>query len=249
VSSDIRKELVKLRNRVLFLGSAVETNLGKAIRALLDTDAVLASEVKKQDSEIDSIEVSLEDQCLQVLALHQPVAGDLRFLVTILKINIDLERIGDLAVKIADKVLLITRSGQPQNRLNELPHIQEKLMNMVDYTNWMLTNSLNAFAGEDDELAFKVILTDDEVDRAKNTIRAFLEENVQKNSDKYAYLALLLSVSRSLERIADHCTNICEDIIYMLKGKIVRHVIDNPGDTTSQSPDGESFAEKKHTHS
>lgn len=215
-----------LRKRILYLGSAVENNLCCAIQALFNNETQLAQQVKATDNDIDSIEVNIEDQCLEVLALHQPVAGDLRFLVTVLKINIDLERIGDLAVKIADKALLIDRS-QKKHKVSEMPDVQWTLKEMVESTLWMLNKCLDAFVREDADLAYKVILADDKVDRAKNVMRSFLEENVQKNSDKYAYLAMLLSVSRSLERIADHTTNICEDIIYMLQGKIVRHVIDN----------------------
>ena len=227
MASDIRKELEKLKKRILYLGTAVENNLDKAIRSLQNFDIELAHEVKKTDLEIDITEVSLEDRCLEVLALHQPVAGDLRFLVTVLKINIDLERIGDLASKIADKVLLISRSGQQLAGLPDLPNVHKEFQKMIDSSTWMLSNCLNAFAREDADLAFDVILADGEVDRAKNMIRSLLEENVQKDSGKYAYLTMLLSVSRSLERIADHTTNISEDIIYMLQGKIVRHVIDN----------------------
>ena len=136
------------------------------------------------------------------------------------------------AVKIADKVVLIARSKGHQNVPNDLANVYEKLKKMVDTTTWMLNNCLNAFSQEDANLAFEVILADDEVDRAKNKIRSYLEENLQKDSDKYVYLAKLLGVSRSLERIADHTTNICEDIIYMLQGRIVRHVIDSMNQPT-----------------
>lgn len=228
MASDIRKELKKVKKRILFLGTAVENNLQKAIRALQNNDVNLAHEVKQSDLEIDKTEVSLEDQCLEVLALHQPVAGDLRFLVTVLKINIDLERIGDLAVKIADKVLLLSFSQKKIYSHKEHSFIFEKLNDMFDSTTWMLNRCLDAFSQENADLAFRVILKDDEVDEAKNMIRSLLEESIQNDPQKNSYLGMLLSVSRSLERIADHATNICEDIIYMLEGKIVRHIIDNP---------------------
>ena len=228
MASDIRKELEKVKKRILYLGSAVESNLHRAIRAIQNNDVELAHEVKKGDLEIDKTEVSLEDQCLEVLALHQPVAGDLRFLVTVLKINIDLERIGDLAVKIADKVLLLSFTQKRINIQNDNTIVLEKLNDMFNSTTWMLNKCLDAFAHEDTDLAFKVILADDEVDKAKNKIRSLLEETIQNDPQKNFYLGMLLSVSRSLERIADHATNICEDIIYMLEGKIVRHIIDNP---------------------
>jgi len=228
VASDIRKELDKVKNRVLYLGSAVENNLHRAIRAMKNNDVEIAHEVKKGDLEIDKTEVSLEDQCLEVLALHQPVAGDLRFLVTVLKINIDLERIGDLAVKIADKVLLLSFTQQRITSQKDYANVLEKLNDMFNSTTWMLNKCLDAFAQEDVDLAFKVIVADDKVDKAKNLIRSLLEETIQNDPQKNFYLGTLLSVSRSLERIADHATNICEDIIYMLEGKIVRHIIDNP---------------------
>ena len=228
MASDIRKELDKVKNRVLYLGSAVENNLHRAIRAMKNNDVEIAHEVKKGDLEIDKTEVSLEDQCLEVLALHQPVAGDLRFLVTVLKINIDLERIGDLAVKIADKVLLLSFTQQRITSQKDYANVLEKLNDMFNSTTWMLNKCLDAFAQEDVDLAFKVIVADDKVDKAKNLIRSLLEETIQNDPQKNFYLGSLLSVSRSLERIADHATNICEDIIYMLEGKIVRHIIDNP---------------------
>ena len=228
MASDIRKELKKIKQRVLYLGSTVENNLQRAIRAIQNNDVEVAHEVKKGDLEIDRTEVSLEDQCLEVLALHQPVAGDLRFLVTVLKINIDLERIGDLAVKIADKVLLLSFTQESMLTYKDYAIVLARLNDMSSSTTWMLNKCIDAFAQEDSDLAFKVILADDEVDRAKNKIRSLLEETIQNDPQKNIYLGMLLSVSRSLERIADHATNICEDIIYMLEGKIVRHIIDNP---------------------
>ena len=130
-----------------------------------------------------------------------------------MKINIDLERIGDLAAKIADKVLLPSFSPRINTVSRNHSHVHEKLNTMFNSTIWMLNKSLDAFAHEDADLAFQVILADDEVDETKNIIRALLEEYIQHNPQKNAYLGLLLSVSRSLERIADHSTNICEERI------------------------------------
>jgi phosphate transport system protein len=230
LASDIRKELEKVKKKVLYLGTEVESNLHKALEALQDNNIELAHKVKNNDLEIDKTEVGLEDQCLEVLALHQPVAGDLRFLVTALKINIDLERIGDLAVKIADKVLLLSVSQERENIFAEDQVIHKNLNEMAATTTWMLSKSLDAFAQEDAELAFRVIFEDDEVDSAKNMIRSLLEKTMISLPKKNMYLGILLSVSRSLERIADHATNICEDIIYMLEGKIIRHIIDHRDD-------------------
>jgi phosphate transport system protein len=235
VASDIKKELEKVKKRILYLGTSVENNLHKAVRALKNHDVELAQEVKKSDLEIDKTEVSLEDRCLEVLALHQPVAGDLRFLVTVLKVNIDLERIGDLAVKIADKVILLSFTKKNINIHENHFIINEKLNEMFQSTIWMFDKCLDAFSREDADLAFQVILADDKVDEAKNMIRSLLEETIQQDPKKNGYLGMLLSVSRSLERIADHATNICEDIIYMLEGKIVRHIIDTPTNVQQQA--------------
>ena len=145
MASGTRKELEKIKKRILYLGTSVENNLHMAVRALQNYDVELAHKVKESDHEIDKNEVRLEDQCLEVLALHQPVAGDLRFLVTVLKINIDLERIGDLAVKIADKVLLPSFSPRINTVSRNHFHVHEKLNAMFISTFWMLNKSLDAF--------------------------------------------------------------------------------------------------------
>ena len=225
---DISKELDRLKNSILYLGASVEGNLQKAITSFLENDIELAREVKRNDAEINGNEVRLEEQCLSVMALHQPVAGDLRFIVTVLRINIDLERIGDLTVNIADKVVKISLSRQQGNMGSDLAEIKQKFHAMFDATQLMVNKCLEAFVNEDADLAYKIILADEQVDSAKSSIRALLEETIQKEPAKHVHLALLLSVSRSLERIADHATNISEDIIYMLQGRIIRHMIDSP---------------------
>lgn len=227
MGTDITKELESLKQNILLLGTVVEHNLDNAVRSVLAMDLALAGQVKDNDREIDEIEVGVEENCLSLLALHQPVARDLRFIVTVLKINIDLERIGDLAVKIAGKVSLLPAVNDGSLRDPEIPgEVFAELTRMRDDTGQMLKMGLDAFAHQDVELAYRVILKDDKVDTSKNLISSYLERDIKENPSGQLHLATLLSVSRSLERIADHTTNICEDIIYMLLGRVIRHRID-----------------------
>ncbi len=217
------QEIEKIKNRTGELATLIEENLQRAVKALLEQDAEAARRVIRQDKEeIDRLEIVLEEECLRVMALYHPVAGDLRFLVTVLKINGDLERIGDLAAKIADKAVQISELDSEVYDTAGMM-IPEIFKAMHEKTIGMLKNTMDAFHSEDTDLAYKVRLTDDEVDTDKRAIREELEEIIAHNPAQHVYLAKLLGVSRSLERIADHCTNICEDIIYMAQGKIVRH--------------------------
>jgi phosphate transport system protein len=219
----LQKEIGKLKNRIGHLGTIVEENLQRAVKSLLEKDSELAGQVIRIDKdEIDRIEIGLEEECLRIMALYQPVAGDLRFLVTVLKINNDLERIGDLAAKIADKVMQMQESD-PARFASETILMPEVFGSMYENTLSMFRKTMDAFINEDTDLAYKVCLMDDEVDAAKRLIREELEKIIIKEPAQHIYLAKLLGVARSLERIADHCTNICEDIIYMAQGKIVRH--------------------------
>ena len=221
--SRLIQEIDKIKNRTGELATLIEENLQRAVKALLEKDAEAARQVVRLDKEeIDRLEIMLEEECLRVMALYHPVAGDLRFLVTVLKINGDLERIGDLAAKIADKVLQIAAMDTTVYDTAGMM-VPEMFKSMYEKTMGMLKSTMDAFHNEDTDLAYKVCLTDDEVDTDKRAIREELEEIIAHNPAQHVYLAKLLGVARSLERIADHCTNICEDIIYMAQGKIVRH--------------------------
>ncbi|MEW6427821.1 MAG: phosphate signaling complex protein PhoU [Thermodesulfobacteriota bacterium] len=217
----LRVELDKLKERILLLGSMVEENVRNGVKAFLSNDPVLAVQVQKKDDDIDRTEISVEEECLRILALHQPVAGDLRFVVTVLKVNNDLERIGDLASKIAKKLLFLKR----ENKDISLVNVPEELFDMNEKTLALLKNSLDAFVREDADLAYKVLIWDDEIDEAKAVIRRKLEEIQQQDPSQHVYLASLLSITRNLERIGDHATNIAEDVIYMMQGRIIRHDI------------------------
>ena len=183
--------------------------------ALLDRDQALAERVEERDGEIDQREVEVEEECLRVLALYQPVAIDLRLIVAVLKINSDLERVGDLAVNIAHKAAAV---------VNELTvAAPDMLPDMAAKTQSMLHDSLDALVALDARLAASVCARDDEVDQLKRAIRLEVEDRIEINPRHLRPLLRLLAVSRNLERIADCATNIAEDVIYMVEGKIIRH--------------------------
>jgi phosphate transport system protein len=165
--------------------------------------------------DIDHLEVEVEEECLKTLALHQPVASDLRLIVAALKINSDLERIGDLAVNIARKAVAFASLGPM-----EIPF---DLAGMWEKTQRMLRDSLDALVNLNPAMATSVCARDNEVDQMKRQIRRTAEEMMQRDPAKVPALLTLLAVSRNLERVADHATNIAEDVIYMAEGRIIRH--------------------------
>jgi len=227
---NITYELDKLKKRILQLGSEVEANLIKAEAALLNFDQKLAAEIIATDNDIDTMEISVEENCLKILAQHTPVARDLRFVVSVLKINVDLERIGDLTVKIADRILLLASQEYIPFTSDQTVQFPEQFRQMFAETIKMVKMSLDSFVEMDADMAYRVRLWDDQVDEAKKAIRIQIETITLKNTSQQQYLGILLSVSRSLERIADHATHIAEDVIYMLKSQIVRHGVDSHGE-------------------
>jgi len=211
----LRKEIEKIKKDLLTLGATVESRLENVVNALTAKNEDLADKVIKQDQEIDIMEVEIEEECLKVIALHQPVANDLRFLVSCIKINNELERIGDQAVNIGERVKKIC-SWKESN-------FEFDYRDMGAKTRKMLKLSLDAFVNLDEELAFKIREMDDEVDRIKYEAYDYVK-NILKAADSHTgYLLNMFLVSRHLERIADHATNIAEEVIYMVKGEIVRH--------------------------
>jgi phosphate transport system protein len=215
MSVHLQREIERLKRQLLSLCALVEEQVQSAVRALLDRDGEMAEHVEKRDVEIDHREVEVEEECLKTLALHQPVAGDLRLLVAALKINSDLERIGDLAVNIARKAVAFA-SQTPM----EMPF---DLAGMWERTQSMLHDSLEALVNLNPALANNVCARDNEVDQMKHQIRQKAEEMMQRDPAKVPVLLTLLAVSRNLERVADHATNIAEDVIYMAEGRIIRH--------------------------
>jgi len=219
VSKHIRREISRLKKRVLALGAQVEEILYKAVRALEERDVNLAREVMESDEAIDQMEVDVEEECLKVLALHQPVAIDLRLIIAILKINNDLERVGDLAVNIAERThFLATR---------EKLDIPLDFVHMAGLAKEMLKKSLDALVTENAKLAHEVMAADDEVDAINRQMYQVIQDGIRSRPDRMPSLIHLLSVSRHLERIGDLATNIAEDVIYMIEGDIVRHRTEN----------------------
>ena len=216
MSVHFQREFDALKKHLLSLCAEVDQQVQLAVRALIDRDEELANEVRKKDLDIDNREVEIEEECLKILALYQPVAVDLRFIVAVLKINSDLERIGDLAVNIANKARTLAASPAVA--------IPFDLTGMSQKTQAMLRDSIDALVNLDTKLADDVCGRDDEVDRMKRDIRRRGEEMIAADPAQTKILMRLLAASRNLERIADLTTNIAEDVIYLVDGKIVRHL-------------------------
>jgi len=205
----------KLKKKILHLTAMVEQSLKDAVRAVTEFDLELAAKVVAEDERIDDFEVEIEEECLKVLALYQPVAGDLRFIVAVLKINNDLERIGDLVTNIANR----TRSLKRHQGTGVPFDMQGMLTRAMEMVKW----SADALVASDVDLAIKVCEADEEVDRIHQDAFKQLAREIERNPELADYYISLLSISRNFERIADHATNIAEDVIYMVQGEIVRH--------------------------
>ena len=211
----LQREIEGLKKRILRLGAEVEEAVTMAIKALKEGDVNLARKVIDYDVEIDRMEVETEEECLKILALHQPVAIDLRFVVAVLKINNDLERIADLAANMAKRAFHLGK----EQRI-EIPDL---LLAMVEKAESMQVRSLDALVNLNPELAREVIEDDDIVDNLHRQMYTYVKEAILDDSEDVDAQINLLSISRQVERIADSVTNIAEDIIYMVEGEIVRH--------------------------
>jgi phosphate transport system protein len=215
----LQREIERLKKKILSLSAAVENNVQMAVRSIEERDAELAEKVIRLDSEIDQSEVDLEEDCLKILALYQPVAIDLRFIIAVLKINNDLERIGDLAVNMAERAqFLSTKSGIT------IPYDLEAL---AGKTKAMLQKSLDSLVNLNSGLAREVCRTDDEVDEMNREMYDLVKDAIRAHPEQLDILIPYLSISRYLERIADHATNIAEDVVYMIEGVITRHNADS----------------------
>jgi len=215
MSVHLQREISQLKKQLFSLCAIVEDQVQMAVRSLLQLDADLAQGVENRDHDIDLQEIEVEEECLKILALHQPVAVDLRLVIAALKINNDLERIGDLAVNIAHKA----------QSLSEEPYddIPFDIDGMWRKTQTMLRDALDAMVNMDAALAADVCRRDDEVDDMKRSIRLEVERMIAADPKQTRRLMRLAAASRNLERIADSATNIAEDVIYMIEGRIVRH--------------------------
>ena len=209
------RELEKLKKRILSLGALVEERVYLAIKAIESRDSDLAARIIRSDYEIDETEVEVEEECLKILALYQPVAIDLRFIVAVIKINNDLERIGDEAVNIAERIQSIAKRSTFSFHFD--------YTEMAEIAAAMLKQSLDALVNMDIDTAFRVITMDDEVDDIQGNAYSQIKQAMRERPDEMTYLINLYLISRHLERIADHATNIAEEAVYLIEGEIVRH--------------------------
>jgi phosphate transport system protein len=210
------REIDRLKKLFLAVSALVEENLHEAVQAVVERDRDRARRAIEKDLEIDRAEVAVEEECLKLLALYQPVAHDLRYIIAILKINHDLERIGDQAVNIAERAVILAEHNGNGGDFG--------IGGMAARVQAMLNRSLDALIRCDLEAARHVWLAeDDAVDEENRQRVARLEEEIARRPDRVRPLLAYLTVSRILERIADHATNIAKDAIYMIEGEIVRH--------------------------
>lgn len=217
MTKHLTNALDKLKSMILDMAGRVEENVAAAMRAFVKRDTDLALQVIMTDTEIDQVEVEIEEECLHILALYQPVASDIRFVTSVLTINKDLERIGDLAVNLGEQALFWATESQEGDLPLDLQAQTQRVRSM-------LRRSLDAFVTVDANLAKQVLVDDEEVDAIHREMYRQVKELLsQGEAAKAGALIDLLNASRQLERIADHAVNISEDVIYLATGEIVRH--------------------------
>ena len=216
MSLHLQRDLEKLKKEILKLGTMVESAINNAILALNNREMSYVDEVLRLEDHINEMEVKIEEDCLKILALHQPVAGDLRFIVVSLKVNNDLERMGDFAKNIAKRA----RELMQEEPISTLPEFVNELPNLV---RTMVRNSLDALVKLDVSLAREVIAMDDKVDEINRAMYQEVTRVAKENASKTEVAISLLSTSRYMERIGDLSTNIAEDVIFMVEGRVIRH--------------------------
>lgn len=209
------EELSTLKERILLMGSKVEEAIRLAMKSLVDRDSKLAKRIIESDQEINELEIEVDDICHRLLALHQPMAGDMRFITSAMKINSDLERMGDMAVNIAERAVT----------LNELPPLKPliDIPRMAAIAQEMVRFALDSLVNKDPVAAKKICERDDEVDQLNDQIIRELLSYMIEDRAAITRALNLIFVSRYLERLADHATNVAEDVIYMVQGKDIRH--------------------------
>ena len=209
------EELRLLNQEILRMGGLVEEALAKSMQALVGRDHALAEQVCVSDEAINMLEIEIDELCLRLLALRQPAAADLRFITMALKINNDLERMGDQAVNIAERTVELLKAPLPK------PLIDIPRMGVL--AQQMTKDSLTAFVNRDAALARSVCQRDDEVDRLNDQVFAELLVVMEKNPRTVAPAVDLILIGRHLERVADHATNLAEDVIYLVQGRTIKH--------------------------
>ena len=211
----LQKDIDSIKTKIITMGSEIEDRVYKASLAIINRDVRLAEEVIQSDEEIDRMEVDIEEHCLKILALYQPVAIDLRFIIAVLKINNELERVGDIAVNIAERGKYLI-----QHKDYEIPYDIKAMATKVES---MLTRSIDALVNMDVHLAYKIRAEDDEVDAYNREMYATVKNMLVEDPEHINCTLHAVSAGRHLERIADHACNIAEDVIYLVDAEIVRH--------------------------
>ncbi len=215
MSKHLERDVQQLHRRLMNMSGVVEKMIDDAALAFVERRADLARQVLSQDEQVDAVEVIIEEECLKILALHQPVATDLRRITTVLKINVELERMADLACNIAERA--VSMQDYPSFR------IPPRLIDMVRESTHMVRMVLDAFVNSDVGIARQVILSDDSIDEDNRRIIVDLKAIMSQEPDDIDAALNCFSASRHIERIADLATNIAEDVIYLVDGEIVRH--------------------------
>lgn len=210
------EELKNLKDKILKLGALVEEQVQNAVNALVKRDSNLGKDVIEKDTQVNRIEVEIDEECIRLIALRQPVGVDLRFITTAMKLVTDLERIGDLAVDICERAMELNL--EPQLK----PFID--IPRMADISMQMLKGALDAFVNRDSKLAQEVCARDDEVDNLNVQIFRELLTFMVEDSHTISRAVRISYISKYLERIADHATNIAEMVVYLVEGKIIRHM-------------------------
>jgi phosphate transport system protein len=207
--------LEKLKSRIIKMCSLVDEQVQLAIRSVLEDNLELAQSVIDRDYKVNKYDVKIDKICQKIFALAQPVAMDLRYIMSSLTINSNLERIGDISVDIAKNIILIQRKPEF--------YINTKLEDMFNLTKRMLKNSIDAFIESNSELAKEVIQTDDIVDKLNAENHQILKSIMKNNPDSIEGAVALLVISRDLERLADHATNIAEDVFFIVEAQLIKH--------------------------
>lgn len=216
ISRQFNEELEDVRNKVLAMGGLVEEQITNAIAALADNDTELAESVITHDYQVNALEVAIDEECTQILARRQPTAFDLRLVIAVIKTITDLERIGDQAERVARMAIHLSDMERPKNQYSELQHLGEMVRNLVH-------EALDAFARMDSEAAVSVAKKDLKVDHEYDGIMRQMITHMMEDPRNVKRTLDVMWSARALERIGDHARNICEYIIYLVKGKDVRH--------------------------
>jgi phosphate transport system protein len=222
------QELEKLKAKLLEMGALVENAVYRSVQGVVEKDEELAQQVLKNEVRVNELEIEIDDLAISLIALQQPVAADLRLITAAIKINNDLERMGDLAVNIAQRALALLRDPIVQPMI-DIPHIAGLVQSMV-------RKSLDAFVNRDSELARSVLASDDGVDNLRTASYHELVSYMEKDPSNIPQAMSLWSVVRNLERIADHSTNIAEDVLFLVKGIDVRHSQEQRARGSAETP-------------